>query len=135
MGWQSLPLQWSADVAEAKLYHYKARAYDPVLGTFLQTAPTVMCTGSRITNSDGTCASTGGFTTGNDGAAQGMMRVQAIRRVAQSVSKINWAAIGEGSVGLSKSVSIAGIVAWSLTPTQTASPEMDEAPKYIVVYS
>lgn len=35
-----------------------------------------MCTGSRIENSDGTCKSTGGFTTGTDGAAQGMARAR-----------------------------------------------------------
>jgi hypothetical protein len=40
-------------------------------------------TGSRITNSDGTCRSTGGFTTGSDGAVKGvMLQRAAIRRVA-----------------------------------------------------
>src|SRR5690348_17014762 len=33
-----------------------------------------MCTGSHISNSDGSCASTGGDTTGTNGAAQGMQR-------------------------------------------------------------
>jgi hypothetical protein len=41
-----------------------------------------MCTGSRITNDDGTCASTGGFNTGASGAAQGM---QIDRAVGQAV--------------------------------------------------
>jgi RHS repeat-associated protein len=80
---------------EAQLYHYKARVYDPVLGRFLQTDPVgdkddldlyayvgndpigavdptgTTCTGSRIENTDGTCGSTGGFTTGSDGVIQG----------------------------------------------------------------
>ncbi|MEM8771254.1 MAG: hypothetical protein AAGD92_06365 [Pseudomonadota bacterium] len=34
--------------------------------------PSGMCTGSRITNSDGTCRSTGGWTTGTQGILQGM---------------------------------------------------------------
>ncbi len=38
------------------------------------TDPMGMCTGSRITNDDGTCASTGGFTTGIEGIMQGMER-------------------------------------------------------------
>jgi hypothetical protein len=39
--------------------------------------PTGLCTGSRITNSDGTCGSTGGHTTDSAGVAQGMSQAQA----------------------------------------------------------
>jgi uncharacterized protein RhaS with RHS repeats len=80
------------------------RYYDPTAGRFLSVDPVVTdagngalfnrymyaannpftlidpdgrCTGSRITNSDGTCKSTGGFTTGTDGMAQGMQRDRA----------------------------------------------------------
>jgi RHS repeat-associated protein len=84
-------------LAEVGLYHYKARVYSPTLGRFLQTDPTgyddgpnlyayvgsdpinhtdptgTICTGSHIENKDGTCASTGGNTTGSDGAAQSML--------------------------------------------------------------
>ena len=44
--------------------------------------PTGMCTGSRITNSDGTSRSTGGWTTGTTGVAQGMQRARIIAEFA-----------------------------------------------------
>ena len=80
------------------------RYYDPIAGRFLSVDPVTTdagngalfnrymyaannpftlfdpdgrCTGSRITNSDGTCKSTGGFTTGTDGMVQGMQVAQA----------------------------------------------------------
>jgi RHS repeat-associated protein len=79
---------------EVQVYHYKARVYDPMTGRFLQTDPigysadlndyayveedpTGLCTGSRITNDDGTCASTGGNTTDSSGVVEGAMRGQA----------------------------------------------------------
>jgi RHS repeat-associated protein len=91
-------------LAEAGLYHYKARAYHAELGVFMQSDPighsgginlyayvggdpvtnddpTGLCTGSRIKNKNGTCKSTGGYTTGVSGALQGMM----IRRAAAEV--------------------------------------------------
>lgn len=49
---------------------------------FTLVDPDGRCTGSRITNSDGTCKSTGGFTTGTDGMAQGM----AIQRAADNLA-------------------------------------------------
>jgi RHS repeat-associated protein len=86
------------------LVYMQQRYYDPVAGRFLSVDPVTTdadngalfnrymyaannpftlfdpdgrCTGSRITNSDGTCKSTGGFTTGTDGMAQGMQRERA----------------------------------------------------------
>ena len=93
------------DDAATGLTYMQARYYDPVIGRFLSadpvgfahggptyfnryayvgndpinaTDPTGMCTGSRITNDDGTCASTGGFTTGTSGIVQGMQIDQAV---------------------------------------------------------
>ena len=81
---------------EVGLYNYKGRLYSATLGRFMQTDPVgykdgpnwyayvhgdpvngsdptgLECTGSRIENDDGTCAATGGNTTGLDGYAQGM---------------------------------------------------------------
>jgi hypothetical protein len=50
------------------LYAYVGN--DPVNGI----DPTGMCTGSRLTNSDGTCASSGGWTTGLSGIAYGQAK-------------------------------------------------------------
>jgi RHS repeat-associated protein len=83
--------------SETGLYYYRARFYSVKLGRFLQTDPigtkddlnlyayvrsdpinnldpNGTCTGSHIEGKGGTCASTGGYTTDLNGAAQGMAR-------------------------------------------------------------
>jgi len=99
---------------ETSLVYMQQRYYDPEAGRFLSTDPVQadggggsfnryayandnpyrytdpfgMCTGSHISNSDGTCASTGGYTTGTNGAAQGLNRaLAAAKQVAIGVAK------------------------------------------------
>lgn len=106
-----------AEDPETDLVYMQQRYYDPESGRFLSTDPVQadggggsfnrywyandnpyrytdpfgMCTGSHISNSDGSCASTGGFTTGTNGAAQGMRREQAMRNaLAKYRSVINY---------------------------------------------
>ncbi len=89
---------------ETELVYMQQRYYDPVAGRFLSVDPVTTdagngalfnrymyaannpfrfvdpdgrCTGSRLTNSDGTCISTGGFSTGLAGLAQGMQIARA----------------------------------------------------------
>lgn len=96
------------------LNYMQARYYDPNIGRFLSVDPVTfgmtndpgyfnryaytqnnpinfidpngMCTGSRLTNGDGTCASTGGSTTGITGLAQGMQIDQAKQDYVQYAS-------------------------------------------------
>ncbi|MGA0611560.1 RHS repeat domain-containing protein [Caldimonas sp. KR1-144] len=89
--------------APTGLVYMQQRYYDPIAGRFLSVDPITtdantglmfnryeyannnpyryidpdgMCTGSNITNKDGTCASTGGFTTDSAGIARGMERAR-----------------------------------------------------------
>jgi RHS repeat-associated protein len=98
---------------ESGLTYMQARFYDSQVGRFLSadpvefdgsnpftfnrysyannnpyryTDPTGMCTGSRIENDDGTCASTGGFTTDTAGAVQGLRLQRARQEKMESVS-------------------------------------------------
>jgi RHS repeat-associated protein len=82
---------WLPDLG---IYHYKARAYSPTLGRFLQTDPigygeglniyayvgndpvnfidpSGMCTGSLISNDNGTCYGGGGFIAGSNAGSWG----------------------------------------------------------------
>ena len=92
-------------LADAGLYHYKNRVYHPGLGRFTQTDPIGvtgginlyayvgndpitftdplgLCTGSRIKNKNGTCKSTGGYTTGSNGVMQGVQIERSAREAA-----------------------------------------------------
>ena len=61
------------------LYGYVGN--DPMNGT----DPSGMCTGSNLSNDDGSCVSTGGNTTGLDGVAQGAAREKAFDEVAKRI--------------------------------------------------
>jgi hypothetical protein len=109
------------------------RYYDPVAGRFLSVDPVMTdagngalfnrymyaasnpytlidpdgrCTGSRITNSDGTCKSTGGFTTGIDGMAQGM----AIQRAVDNLASGGYGQLAAQSVASGETIKVAGYV-------------------------
>jgi len=97
--------------AETGLYYYRARYYSSKIGRFLQTDPigtkddldlyaytgndpvneadpTGRCTGSHIENGDGTCVSTGGNTTGLDGASQGVQFDRAVQAFSQALGRL-----------------------------------------------
>ena len=124
---------------ELGLYSYKAREYDPIAGRFLQTDPvgygpnldwyiyadadpvnkddpTGNCTGSRIEDKAGNCASTGGSSTAIGGALQGALKrlvatsQQAAATVTTAVQKhpVATGALVLGTIGIGAETFLTG---------------------------